>query len=239
MKPTLKLIYLMCFALVAEHASAVVTEEDVNTAYYAGDTAVLEALRSEINEANSEDALLAAYLDWRAASIFIGNGDDKAADAALKRGQKTLESLVEEAPDSAEAWALLSTTLGMRIGIRPMTRGITMGRRADKAIDKALALEPDNPRVLLISAIGKLNKPSMFGGDKQAAMSELDAAIEAASVHGTGRYAWGDVDAYIWRGIAYRQAGDDAAAAADFDRALAVVPSYGWAQQLKASVASD
>ena len=238
-KLTKRLIYLMCFALMAENAFAIVTVEDINSAYYAGDTAALEQLRSELNEANSDDALLAGYLDWRAASILVGNGNDKAADKILKRGQATLEALVEKTPDSAEAWALLSTTLGMRIGIRPMTRGMTMGRRADKAIDTALALEPDNPRVLLISAIGKLNKPSMFGGDKEAAMQELDAAINTVAVHGTGRYAWGGVDAYVWRGIALKRAGENAAAVADFDRALAVVPSYGWAEQLRASVGSE
>ncbi len=239
MKLSYRLICLICFVLFAGNAFAVVTEEDINTAYYAGDVAALETLRAELNGENTEDALLAGYLDWRAASIHMGIGDEKAADRLLERGQGTLEALVEQVPDSAEAWALLATTLGMRIGIRPMTRGMFMGGRADKAIDKAMALEPDNPRVLVISAIGKLNKPTLFGGDKEAAMRELDQAINAVALNGTGRYAWGDADAHIWRGIAHMRAGDRTAAAASFDAALGVVPSYVWAEQLRAGVSSD
>ena len=239
MKASHQLICLMCFVFAAGNALAVVTEEDINTAYYAGDTEALETLRVELNQENTEDALLAGYLDWRAASICIGTGNEKAADRLLERGQITLETLVEQAPNSAEAWALLSTTLGMRIGIRPMSRGMFMGRRADKAVDRAMALEPDNPRVLLISAIGKLNKPTLFGGDKEAAMRELEQAIDAVALHGSGRYAWGAADAHIWRGIAYMRAGDKAAATASFDTALGLVPSYLWAEHLKANLASE
>ena len=236
MTKTIKLTAVIVALLVADSVFAVVTEDDINRAYYAADTALLETLRTELDTANVDDAILAGYLDWRLASIHMGMADEDAADAALKRGQATLETAVEQAPDSAEAWALLSSTLGMRTGIRPMARGFTLGRKANAALDKALALEPNNPRVLVINGIAKLSTPALFGGGYDAAVESLDQAVAAVENNGSGRYAWGKADAYVWRGIASKKTGDTAAAIEDFDNALAVVPSYDWVKMLKADV---
>lgn len=116
---------------------------------------------------------------------------------------------------------------------------MTMGRKADAAIDKAMSLEPDNPRVLVIYAIGKLNTPALFGGGHEKAIEALDRAIASLASNGPGRYAWGEADAYIWRGIAEQRKGKLDKAAADFDSALNAVPSYGWAHALRENVYSD
>ncbi len=239
MTTTLRLTLSIVGLMMADAAFALVTEDDINRAYYASDTAALEEIRTELNEEDANDAYLAAYIDWRLAGIYMSFMDEDAADAVLERAQLTLESLVERAPDSADSWALLSTTYGMRIGIRPMTRGMSMGAKADNAIERALRLEPENPRVLVIYAIGKLNTPAMWGGGHDKAMAAFDQALASVSANGSGRYAWGEADAYIWRGIAEQQRGNLEDAAANFDAALNAVPSYGWAEHLRANVYAD
>ncbi len=235
----LRTILIIAALMIADVALALVSEDDINRAYYASDVSELEEIRSELNEEDSNDAYLAAYIDWRIASIHMSYADADAADAVLERGQATLEALVERVPESADSWALLSTTVGMRIGIKPMSRGMSMGNQADAAISRAMRLEPENPRVLVIYAIGKLNTPALFGGGRDKAMDALDSAIESIAASGSGRYAWGEADAYIWRGIAQQRAGNLEEAAADFDAALNAVPSYGWAEQLRANVYAD
>lgn len=239
MSLTMRLTGLLCLALIADTACASVTEDDVNRAYYQSDTAILETLRANLNEEFADEALLAGYVDWRLASIHVRTGNEDAADDALERGQATLEKLVEKIPEDAEGWALLSSTLGMRIGIRPMTRGFRYGRAADAAIGRALALEPANPRVLLIDGIGKLSKPALFGGNTEGAIAALDHALASVAANGTGRYLWGEADAYVWRGIAHDRAGKPEAAIQDFDQALAAVPSYEWAKVLRDNVDTD
>ena len=236
---TLRLTLLVVPLMLADLAFALVSEDDINRAYYASDVASLEEIREELNEEDANDAYLAAYIDWRLAGIHMSFTDEDAADAVLERAQLTLESLVEQAPDSAESWALLSTIYGMRIGIRPMTRGMSMGRKADGAIERALRLEPENPRVLVIYAIGKLNTPALWGGGHDRAMEALDKALASLAANGSGRYTWGEADAYIWRGIAEQQQGNLEQAAANFDAALDAVPSYGWAEHLRANVYAD
>ncbi len=239
MNTALRTTLVFAALLLADAAFALVSEGEINRAYYASDVAELEEIRTELNEDDPNDAYLAAYIDWRIASIHMSFADADAADTALERGQSTLEALVERVPDSADSWALLSTTYGMRIGIKPMSRGMSMGGKADRAIERALRLEPENPRVLVIYAIGKLNTPALFGGGRDAALEALDGAIASVSANGTGRYAWGEADAYVWRGIARQRQDDLESAAADFDAALDAVPSYGWAEHLRANVYAD
>ena len=99
-----------------------------------------------------------------------------------------------------------------------------------------MELEPGNPRVLLIDAISLLNKPSLFGGDREEALARLDRALDEIAANGTGRFSWGKADIYTWRGIAHQREGNTADAVQNFDEALVVVPSYRWAEQLRASV---
>ncbi len=239
MKTFRDLVLVTVVAILTQPVYAAISEVDISNAYYNGDFDALTSMRAELDESIASDALLAAYLDWRLGSIYFGMGKEKLADEVLGRAQDTLEALVEKTPDSAEAWALLSSTLGMRIGIRPMTRGFVYGSRSDAAIERAMQLEPGNPRVLLIDAIALLNKPSLFGGNRDEALARLDSALEQIAANGTGRFSWGKADIYTWRGIAHQREGNAADAAQNFDEALVVVPSYRWAEQLRASVRID
>ena len=239
MTATSKLIAAAAVLLVGGHVLAAVTEDDVNDAYYGSNANALERLHDAIDSSAPEGAFLAAYIDWRLGSLHIGSGNETAADASLERGQATLESLVEAAPEHAEAWALLASTIGMRIGISPVSRGVRYGAASNSAMEKAVALAPHNPRVLLLDAIGELNTPALFGGSKSQAVDKLNRALEIFAATGSGDYQWGEADAYVWRGIAAQRAGEAEAAAADFDRALAVEPRYGWAEYLRSNVGTE
>ena len=202
-------------------------ERELTAAYHASDTEKLEKLRE-----NQPSGYLSAYLDWRLGSVLFGRGEVDAADAVWQRAQSTLEKLVAREPDSGEAWALYSSTLGMRIGVRPGTRGMKMGAASGKAGKRALKLEPGNPRVLLIIGVNKYNTPLLFGGGVKKAIRYLNKSLESWESGGSGSYDWGQTDTYVWRGQAYLRAGKEAAACIDFARALEIAPGFRWAQDL-------
>ncbi len=239
MTTTLRLALIIVVLMATNVAIALVTEDDINRAYHTSDISALEGIRAQLNAEDANDAYLAAYIDWRLAGIYLSNADEDAADTVLERAHETLEALVKQTPDSAEGWALLSSTYGMWIGVKPWPRGPMMGGKADAAIERAMELEPENPRVLIVYAIGKLNTPPAFGGSRKKAIDALDRAIAILDAHGPGRYAWGVADAYIWRGIAEQREGNLERAAADFDAALVAVPSHDWAESLRANVDTD
>lgn len=200
------------------------------------DVAGLEALRQ---------ARVGATPDYRDGYLYYTlsiaqqvAGDEKAAEQSLAEAIDLLEEQVDKAPESAEAWALLSGSYGMMIGYRPF-RGAVLGPRADRAVETALKLEPDNPRAALIMGIALYSKPRMWGGDKREAIEWLTRAIAAFNDAPAGDIPWGHSNAYIWRAKSHYDVDEPGLALADLDAALAVAPDNAWAGYLKSQIESQ
>ena len=211
-------------AAVSTHAG----EEEITAAYYSGEIEQLRTLRADLDPAT----YLSAYLDWRLGSLLFDGDTIDQADATLLRAQETLERLTAAQPGSAEAWALLSVTIGMRIGVNPGARGMKMGPASGKAGKRALKLEPDNPRVLLVIGINKFNTPFLFGGGKKRAMKYLDKSLAGWRKNPAGAYRWGEADSHLWRGRTHEKLGDTESACTDYAAALQVSPGYEWGSRL-------
>ncbi len=197
----------------------------VTAASYAGDIAALEAMHAEVDEISYP----AAYLKYRLAVAYYAASKSDKSDDLLAETVADLKQFVSTNPDSADAYALLATSIGMRISFRPAVRGITMGASSDRAIKRAQEIDPLNPRVWLIKGIAAHNTPTMFGGGNKKALTALDEAI---SIYATDASGWGQADAYIWRGLTHQSNGDKVLARADFQAALAASPNYSWAESL-------
>ena len=191
------------------------------------DLAALQTERSAIVTADSP--YLAALADYRIGIAQSVRADEKGAKAALESASDILESLVAERPGDAEAWALLANAYGMRMGLSPFS-AMKLSGKAKRARKQALALAPNNPRVLLMEGIALHNTPSMWGGSKTGAIEVLGRAIDAFDT--AAKPGWGHAEALVWRGLSYADTGDAAAAEGDFTRAVELEPDYAWAQSL-------
>lgn len=197
---------------------------------------VLEA-RSRFERAAGEPARadLAEYYvalaDFRLIALYGNARGDRAralahADAAIA----ALERLVRRRPDCAEAHALLGSAYGQKIGLRPVL-GMTLGPRSGRALERARRLAPDNPRVVLLEAIGAYNTPRMFGGSRERAREGFERALRLFAARGPAdplQPDWGHDEAYAWLGIAHRAEGRRDQARAAFEAALRLNPQYGW-----------
>jgi Tetratricopeptide repeat. len=221
----LKLLILSALLLTTPLWANQPAIDDVTFASNTGDTEHLELLLQTATPGTYERA----YLEYRLGVDHYRLGKSESADDFLKDSITTLKEVVSQDPDSAEAHALMSTAIGMRISFNPVIRGMTMGAASNSALDKAEELDPDNPRVLLIKGIGAFNTPTLFGGGNKKAMNALDKSISIYSGDASG---WGQADAYIWRGLIHKSNGDIDQARADFSEALSVAPEHGWAASL-------
>lgn len=236
MNATLTLVAATLFAASAQAGNLDSYMNRIQAANWAADVPALQALCRELDQAASagsdaEGRYVAAYCDYRVA--HAGKKDtashEPAMNAALDRAEARLTALGAEAgPYQAEALALLSSVYGLQIGLSPL-KGFTLGPKAGKAIARAEALAPANPRVQLFKATGKLFTPALFGGDRAEAVRALDQAIAALPAGHSDAVNWGLEDAYVWRSIALSET-DPAAAKASLEQALAVAPDYGWAR---------
>lgn len=80
--------------------------------------------------------------------------------------------------EQAELYTVLSMVYRTKVFINPMTYGRQYGPTSQQYLDKALQLDPGNPRALYLQAWVKYYTPKMWGGDKTKAKTLLDEAMQ-------------------------------------------------------------
>ena len=183
-----------------------------------------------------DDPMLLHYLGYaryREATIMQGMKRDEdeyrplleAADSLLERSASKLQL--------AESYAIRSSVIGQLIGSNPL-RGMTLGRKSSGAMDRAVEVGPNNPRVWLLRGIGAMFTPSLFGGGLDKAEEYLNkaAALFPSDAPAPPMPAWGHAEAYIWLGQVYKRRDriDDARQA--YTRALELQPDNGWVRHV-------
>jgi tetratricopeptide (TPR) repeat protein len=168
-----------------------------------------------------------AYADWRQSNNPAVPAKEQ--DSLLDEAESQLKDLLKAQPQSAEALALLSSVYGIKIAHSPI-KGMLLGSRSSAAIDNAVKLEPNNPRVLISKGVGKFNAPGMFGGSEKEAEALLRQAIAQLAAQPADKVfpAWGRFDAHAWLGQVLAKKGDRDGARAEYAKALEVAPQSGW-----------
>lgn len=171
----------------------------------------------------------AALADYRLANLLI-QSDRKRTRTYLNDSIDHLKEATQLDGEFAEAYALLSGVYGQKIGLNPL-QSIVLGPRSGKAIERAVALTPDNPRVVLLQAVGLYYTPKAFGGDREKAIAGFQRAaglFEQEVVTDTIQPDWGNDEIYAWIGIACKDAGEIEKAREAYEKALEINPECGW-----------
>jgi tetratricopeptide (TPR) repeat protein len=173
------------------------------------------------------------YALYREASLMQGmKSEAKAIRPVLEAAEDVLERSAKQL-DLPETHAVRSSVIGQLIGSNPL-RGMTLGPKSSSAMDRAVELGPNNPRVWLMRGMSAMFTPAMFGGGESKAEAYLMKAIAlfATDKPAPPLPAWGHADAYIWLGQLRQQQGriDDARKA--YTTALEIQPGNGWVRHV-------
>lgn len=103
-------------------------------------------------------------------------------DAILDEAEPLLTALKKISPNESEFYVLEAMLNQARIGVSPMTRGMKYSQIYNQLLDKAIVLNPENPRAYLIKGIGILNMPAMFGGGADNAKPLFEKAKEKFAI---------------------------------------------------------
>ena len=218
---------------------------NVQYAVYANDLSAIEAaeLRFEQLSKSSSVKLLAsyyhAYAAYRAGTAQM-NVNKKAASAALKRCVERSGEAVKLDETFAEALALNSSCYGMLAGLAPL-KAVIYGRKASRAMQRALELQPENPRIVLLDGISDYFRPKLFGGDPGRAEEKFFRAAELYKQQDRiepGYPEWGEAEAYAFLGEYYLGRDDLIRARNVLEQALLIAPDYRWANDLMDRVRS-
>lgn len=112
--------------------------------------------------------------------------------------------------------------------------------RAGKSLEEARALQPANPRVLLVAATQAIRRAK--SADERAAaervIASAVAAFDAQPPQPPGTPDWGHAEALAWLGEVQLLQGNRVAARNSIERALVLAPDYSLARALLARISS-
>jgi tetratricopeptide (TPR) repeat protein len=162
-------------------------------------------------------ALAASYL----AEVSLEVRDKKAAEDAALKGIKAAEKAVALQPGSASNYVVLGTLCGQVIPAN-VIMGLSYGKRAKDAVEKAIATDPKLSSGYEARGVGNYYLPASFGGGYDLAIADFHKAIQL-DPH--------NAEAYLWLGLSLRKQNKDSEARQAFTKALEIDPNRVWVKQ--------
>lgn len=168
-------------------------------------------------EAQYRAALASSYL----AEVALEVRDKKLAEQAAVRGVKAAEQAVALQPAMAEYYRVLGTLCGQVVPAN-VIMGLSYGKRAKDAIDKAVALDPKSPAAYMARGVGNYYLPEALGGGVALAVADFHKSVELNPK---------DAEAWLWLGIALRKQNKNADARQAFAKSVELDPRRVWAKE--------
>ncbi len=187
-------------------------------------------------KAKAENAFILYHIalaDYRLITFYLSSKANEDAEKSLAEAQKYLEKAMTLDPSFGEAGALYGYLLGFEIGLHP-EKAMTLGMASFDYMSKAIAKEPENPRIHLLQGISLFYTPQEYGGGADKAIESLTRAVshfDKEVVRDPLQPSWGKDEAYTYLGIGYEQKKDFEKAKEMLKKALEINPEFGLAKK--------
>lgn len=100
------------------------------------------------------------------------------ADPYADKGEQLIEKAVSLTGDNSEIFCVKKMVYSLRMMGNPMSRYMTDGAKAAEALEKAKAMNANNPRAYILEGQDKFYTPEQFGGSKEEAKNLFQKANE-------------------------------------------------------------
>ncbi len=193
----------------------------------------IKSLDAALAVAPDQPALLytRGYASYVASGLHRDPKGQAESERDLRDGVRFLER-VKGAPWDAEAAAMQGAILGslIRLQADPAQAGATLGPESSELLARSTAAAPDSPRVLVFRGQSLLFTPLEYGGDPAKGRELIQQAVDRFNAPGSKPPGpcWGRCNALAWLGFARKMEGDQTAARAAWQQALAIEPNYAW-----------
>ena len=211
-------------------------ESRIQYGYYTEDVRALEQVADGLEDDTSGAPLRSYYLGLARFRLAQLEGAHHAGQAkqSADRCVASLESAAQRPEDAAEALALQSACYRLLAQLKPVSAPYS-SLRAGNAMHRALALAPQDPRVLLLEALEDYD----LHHESRAVIGELQKSVavferERESVERPP--SWGAAEAYAFLGRSLLEQGDAIAARGALEHALLLVPDFAYAHRLMARI---
>ncbi len=242
----------LCFALTAANAAS---SDELNDLagrlqfnFYAADARSLQQAIQEVEKLELDGELgrlrdyQMAYGQWKLAETLRAKDRSaarRAADACIEAANKALEA-VPKRGDAPRPDAVHAEVMAIQAGCFGLLSDMSLlpgGSRARKAIEAAMALQPSDPRVLLVNAEFAIAE-AKSAAQKNSAVQSIAAAVAAFDAQTPlppDAPDWGYAEALTAMGDVQLQVGNRIAARNALERALVLAPDFSRARKLLTS----
>jgi len=201
--------------------------------YVSGDMKMWEKGMSELQEAyrkSSEPCLLFTLTEAKYGYIgyLLGTDDKDAARTLTDAFEKDIELLAALPEYKAETEAFRLALLGFRMGLNP-ARAMTLGPKAVKQLEKAVATDITTPEVWIEKANSEAHMPAFAGGSKVKAAESFREAIRLFEADPEmSECNWRYLNTMVLLGQILEQTEDYRGAREAYLKALRHEPEFKW-----------
>ena len=236
MKTRTKTILILCFLFLKAITTSIAQSDGKAMAYRAYLSTnkslwkqLVDLRKTGYKKGNTNEELYQLTLAQHGLlNVTMVDQDEELFNKHLKPAKDNLETLITAGYEEGNVRALLSSIYGMEMGYSSW-KGLFLGSKSSKNLEKAKKLAPSSPLVWQIYGGSKLFTPAMFGGDKQEAIDAFEKSIELYEAdQGSITSNWRYLDAMAWLGQAYQQVGKTVQAREVYEKALEIEPEFGW-----------
>lgn len=142
----------------------------------------------------------AAYCNAQIGFLYEHDGEriepySNRGEEQAKQALALLDTATQQ-KELSEVYTVLSKVYRTKVFINPQTYGRKFGILSDQMMKRALKLNPDNPRAILVNAWVKYHTPKTWGGDKALAKKLATESLEKlASAPNGAEPHWGKAEA--------------------------------------------
>jgi hypothetical protein len=119
-----------------------------------------------------------AYYYGSLANLFLAFIDTIHTDDYCRRADKYLHKLDSMSPNNSEVYVLLAMSAGAKIPVNRQERQMKLGTVANKHCDRAMSINPENPRAYLVKAKTVMQAPQKLGGGPKHALKYYQKALD-------------------------------------------------------------
>jgi tetratricopeptide (TPR) repeat protein len=131
------------------------------------------------------DAEKTQWLPYYYAGLALSNAgwipgfkDQDANSARINGLCDKAEAMATADADKAEILSVRNMSATQQMLVDPSTRWASYGQTAGQALEKALKLDPNNPRLYYLKGMSLFGMPVNFGGGKEKAKPFFEKAVE-------------------------------------------------------------
>jgi tetratricopeptide (TPR) repeat protein len=162
-----------------------------------------------------------ALISSIAAEVALEVKDNAAAERAATGGVRAADTAIALNPNNAEYYRVLGTLCGQVIPAN-LLAGLSYGKRAKDAIEKAKQMDPKSALVWIADGVGNYYLPAALGGGPDLAIRSFQRALQLDP---------NSAEAWLWLGLAQRKKHDNGEARISFGKSLALDSNRIWAKQ--------